>query len=443
MVAIRPLPLGRAARRPRQVVRDRRARDRRHPDPLSQHAAPVASAACPSGCIVGVPLGVLTAKFRDKPIDRITLVLAMIGISLPTFWLGRLLQFQLAYRDGLLPVAGFFDWQCLILPSITLGVVGAGYYARLVHSNMVEVLEPGLHPRRPRPRPVGAGGAVQARPAQRPDPGADRARPGHRRACWPASSSPRASSPCPASGRWPSRRCSDAGRADDYGHRPVRGGAGRRRQHPRGRGVSAGGPAHSVGAKERDGTHPGSVHKPDRSRCGSGGRRAAPPRRRPRRSRACSSRRLLIGVVLLAGGLRFFRLGAWSFTNDESATLVEEQSLFGAGDAPPGDQTYRLPRLIPLAYTIQHIDYLLFGRDEWGSRVAAGPAGNARRRPGVPAARPDRRDGPRHSRRRTRWRCRRTTFTTASRTDITASPGSVPPRPCWSAPRPCGGVRWP
>jgi peptide/nickel transport system permease protein len=89
---------------------------------------------------VGVPLGVLTAKFRDKPIDRLTLVLAMIGISLPTFWLGRLLQYQFAYRDGLLPVAGFFSWDCLILPSITLGVVGAGYYARLVHSNMVEVL---------------------------------------------------------------------------------------------------------------------------------------------------------------------------------------------------------------------------------------------------------------------------------------------------------------
>ncbi len=90
--------------------------------------------------IVGVPLGVLTAKFRDKPIDRITLVLAMIAISLPTFWLGRLLQFQFAYRDGLLPVAGFYNWQCMILPSITLGVVGAGFYARLVHSSMVEVL---------------------------------------------------------------------------------------------------------------------------------------------------------------------------------------------------------------------------------------------------------------------------------------------------------------
>lgn len=90
--------------------------------------------------LVGVPLGVLTAKHRDKPIDRITLVLAMIAISLPTFWLGRLLQYQIAYRDGVLPVAGFTNGWCLILPSLTLGVAGAGYYARLVHSNMLEVL---------------------------------------------------------------------------------------------------------------------------------------------------------------------------------------------------------------------------------------------------------------------------------------------------------------
>jgi peptide/nickel transport system permease protein len=89
---------------------------------------------------VGIPVGVLTAHRRDSAWDRLVLVLAMVGISLPTFWLGRLLQFELAYRDGLLPVAGFSSWRHLILPSITLGTVGVGYYARLIHSNMVEVL---------------------------------------------------------------------------------------------------------------------------------------------------------------------------------------------------------------------------------------------------------------------------------------------------------------
>ncbi len=90
--------------------------------------------------LLGVPLGVLTAKWRDSPLDRAVLVLAMIGISLPTFWLGRMLQFQLAYRGGYFPVAGLYGWQHLLLPSLTLGIVGVGYYARLVHTYMVEVL---------------------------------------------------------------------------------------------------------------------------------------------------------------------------------------------------------------------------------------------------------------------------------------------------------------
>ncbi len=89
---------------------------------------------------ISLPLGVLTAKYRDQPIDRVTLVLATVAVSVPTFWLGRLLQFEFAYRHGWLPVAGFLSWPSLILPSVTLGVVGAGYYARLVHSNMLEVL---------------------------------------------------------------------------------------------------------------------------------------------------------------------------------------------------------------------------------------------------------------------------------------------------------------
>lgn len=90
--------------------------------------------------LVSVPLGVLTAKYRDKPIDRVVLVLATVSISVPTFWVGRLLQFELAYRAGWFPVAGLFSWKHLVLPSLTLGIVGAGYYARLVHSNMIEVL---------------------------------------------------------------------------------------------------------------------------------------------------------------------------------------------------------------------------------------------------------------------------------------------------------------
>jgi peptide/nickel transport system permease protein len=90
--------------------------------------------------VIGIPLGVLTARYRDKPIDRVVLIMSMISVSLPVFWVGRMMQYELAYKAGLFPVAGFASWSHLLLPMLTLGIVGAGYYARLIHSNMIETL---------------------------------------------------------------------------------------------------------------------------------------------------------------------------------------------------------------------------------------------------------------------------------------------------------------
>lgn len=89
---------------------------------------------------MSVPLGVFTAKYRGKGFDRSVLIAAMIAISLPVFWLARMLQYQLAYRSGYFPVAGFISWEHIVLPAFTLAVVSMGYYARLIHTSMVEAL---------------------------------------------------------------------------------------------------------------------------------------------------------------------------------------------------------------------------------------------------------------------------------------------------------------
>src|SRR5512139_651357 len=83
------------------------------------------------------------------------------------------------------------------------------------------------------------------------------------------------------------------------------------------------------------------------------------------------TRRLALGILILAvaGSLRFCRLGRWSFGYDELPTFREEASLFGRQE-PAGDgQCYKLPRVLPLAYSIHHVGFELFGRDELGSRV--------------------------------------------------------------------------
>lgn len=90
--------------------------------------------------LMAVPLGVLTAKYRGRWFDRGVLVAATLSLSLPSFWLARMLQYSFAYKLGWFPVAGFRGFTSLLLPALTLAFLFVGYYARLIHTNMVEVL---------------------------------------------------------------------------------------------------------------------------------------------------------------------------------------------------------------------------------------------------------------------------------------------------------------
>ena len=81
--------------------------------------------------------------------------------------------------------------------------------------------------------------------------------------------------------------------------------------------------------------------------------------------------RVLVAMCLLvlAGSLRFYKLGDWPFAGDETTTLAKESSLFGDKHIQEDSQVSRLPRMIPLSYLIHHVGYEWFGRDEFGSRA--------------------------------------------------------------------------
>jgi peptide/nickel transport system permease protein len=93
--------------------------------------------------LLAVPLGVLTAKFRGSGFDRSVLVAATITLSLPAFWLARMLQYWLAFRLGWFPVAGFGNFAHFLLPAATLAILYVGYYSLLIQANMIEVLNAG------------------------------------------------------------------------------------------------------------------------------------------------------------------------------------------------------------------------------------------------------------------------------------------------------------
>src|SRR5262249_40185515 len=71
---------------------------------------------------------------------RGAMVLAFAGVSAPQFVVGLVLLYLFAYRLGWFPMGGFGSLAHLILPALTLGIAGGGWYARMTRSSMVDVL---------------------------------------------------------------------------------------------------------------------------------------------------------------------------------------------------------------------------------------------------------------------------------------------------------------
>jgi peptide/nickel transport system permease protein len=107
--------------------------------------AQLALAAIVLQLLAGVPLGVIAAIRRNRWQDHGANVLGLLGQSAPTFVVGTLAMYVLAYRFGWFPIGGYGEglWSRLhhlVLPAATLATVGVAYYARLVRSEMIDAL---------------------------------------------------------------------------------------------------------------------------------------------------------------------------------------------------------------------------------------------------------------------------------------------------------------
>lgn len=90
--------------------------------------------------IIGVVLGILSAVHRNGWIDIVARTVGLFGISMPTFWSGILLILIFSIQLGWFPAMGSEGISTLVLPAITLGIVGAGFVIRMVRNSMLEVL---------------------------------------------------------------------------------------------------------------------------------------------------------------------------------------------------------------------------------------------------------------------------------------------------------------
>ena len=91
--------------------------------------------------LIAVPIGVLAAVKRDTPLDYFGKIIALLGQSVPSFWLGLMLMWVFAVQLDWLPASGTGSWKHMIMPAVALGWFQVAAVMRLLRSSMLDVLD--------------------------------------------------------------------------------------------------------------------------------------------------------------------------------------------------------------------------------------------------------------------------------------------------------------
>lgn len=89
---------------------------------------------------LALPLGILAAVKQNTWVDNVSMVLSLIGVSMPIFWLAIMLILLFSLKLGWFPVYGAAKWNSIILPAISLGLMNMASIARTTRSSMVETI---------------------------------------------------------------------------------------------------------------------------------------------------------------------------------------------------------------------------------------------------------------------------------------------------------------
>lgn len=90
--------------------------------------------------ILGLSMGILAALSRGRTLDQTLMVTSFITVSAPQFVVSLLLLYVFAVQLGWFPIGGYGTFAHLVLPAVTLGILGSGWYSRIMRSSMIDVL---------------------------------------------------------------------------------------------------------------------------------------------------------------------------------------------------------------------------------------------------------------------------------------------------------------
>ncbi|MBX3071541.1 MAG: ABC transporter permease [Thermomicrobiales bacterium] len=90
--------------------------------------------------VFGVTIGMIAGVHRNSWVDQLSMFIALIGVSMPAFWLGLLLILVFSVHLGWVPIVGYGGLNRLILPALTLGLQASAIIARIVRASILEEL---------------------------------------------------------------------------------------------------------------------------------------------------------------------------------------------------------------------------------------------------------------------------------------------------------------
>lgn len=100
----------------------------------------LAIAAMVVAILMGIPVGIISAIKQYSIFDTISMLIALLGVSMPVFWLGLLLIILFTVKLGWLPASGFSSVKHMIMPAVALGAMTAAIVTRMTRSSMLEVI---------------------------------------------------------------------------------------------------------------------------------------------------------------------------------------------------------------------------------------------------------------------------------------------------------------
>lgn len=89
---------------------------------------------------LGLTMGIIAALRRGTTTDNTLMIVSFVGVSAPQFVVGLLLLYVFAVQLGWFPIGGYGTFAHLVLPAFTLGILGSGWYSRMMRSSMIDVL---------------------------------------------------------------------------------------------------------------------------------------------------------------------------------------------------------------------------------------------------------------------------------------------------------------